>query len=299
VVERTFGVERLPRLARAARRLLAGLADVPAHAVAGVQHGDGLVTDPALAELLVRHWDDRMARWPTWATRLGDRRFDGSLGDASWEAAEAAEARDAATLAEARALDPASLSPEDARTLELFRASLETSVAEQPCRFHAWSISPRFNALVDLYDLPLGHAIRGPEDAATLLQRYESAPAWIEARRDRLVRGAREGLTAPVETLRRTLAQVDEALARPVDDSPLLGVLEADLGDWEGREAWEAGIRAAVAEGIHPALVAWRDALAAEVLPRARPEDEEGLRHLPVIGPGPHQIADVEHAAVV
>ncbi|MCB9779635.1 MAG: N-6 DNA methylase [Alphaproteobacteria bacterium] len=49
VRRRLFGVERLPRLARAARRVLAELAAVSEEEVVGVRAGDGLVTDPAVA----------------------------------------------------------------------------------------------------------------------------------------------------------------------------------------------------------------------------------------------------------
>ena len=43
-------------------------------ATAGVQ-------DPELASLLEEHWDATMRRWPTWATQLGDHRFDDQLPD--------------------------------------------------------------------------------------------------------------------------------------------------------------------------------------------------------------------------
>ena len=37
------------------------------------------VTDPQLAVLLEEHWESMMKRWPTWATKLGDHRYDLSL----------------------------------------------------------------------------------------------------------------------------------------------------------------------------------------------------------------------------
>ena len=46
--------------------------ELNAEAVAGV-------TDPRLQQILHDHWEDAMSRSPTWATQLGDRRFDGKL----------------------------------------------------------------------------------------------------------------------------------------------------------------------------------------------------------------------------
>ena len=256
-------------------------APAPAPDPAGAAAGVG---DPALADLLIRHWDHSMRQSPVWATRLGDRRFDAELGDASWAAAEADLAAQRAFLDEARALSRgASLSEGDARTLDILLLTLQQGVDEAPCRFHAWSLSPRFNALVEVYDLPEAHAVRSGEDARTLLARYRAAPERIAAEAARLARGASEGRAAPAETLRRTLAQADESLARPIEASPLLAPIERETPGLEGdeRAAWQADMRAAVVDGIRPALLAWRDQLRAEVLPMGRAPEAAGLRFLP------------------
>ena len=242
------------------------------------------VDDPALADLLIRHWDHRMERSPVWATRLGDRRFDASLSDATWAAAEAELAASEAFLVEAKALsDARTLAPRDALTLDIFTLQLQQEVDEGVCRFHAWSVSPRFNALVDTYDLPEAHSVRTAEDALTLLARYRAAPERIAAEAARLSRGAAEGRTAPAETIRRTLEQADEALARSVDTSPLLAPLGRATPGFspEERAAWQADMRAAVVDGIRPALLAWTDRVRTEVLPAGRPPDRAGLRFLP------------------
>src|SRR5690349_21706973 len=54
----------------------------------------GRTADPALRSLLEDHWEAAMRRSPTWATALGDHRYDDQLPDASpaaveaWQAAE-------------------------------------------------------------------------------------------------------------------------------------------------------------------------------------------------------------------
>jgi uncharacterized protein (DUF885 family) len=247
-----------------------------ADAVAGV-------SDPALALLLHDQWEATLERSPVWATRLGDHRFDDRLRDASWAASEADLARNRAFQMRIDGIDAAELTASDATTLMLFREMVATDIAEAPCRFHAWSLSPRFNALVDVYDLPEAHAVKTPADAANLLARYRAAPAVILAEAERLKRGATEGFTAPAETVRRTLAQATEALERPVDESPLLHVLDAEVPGWaeDERAAWQLSVRREVETQIRPALIAWRDAVQEGVLPVARPPERAGLRFLP------------------
>jgi uncharacterized protein (DUF885 family) len=60
-------------------------------------------------------------------------------------------------------------------------------------------------------------------------------------------------------------------------------VLDAEVEGWDAaaRAAWQADVRAAVADGIRPALVDWRDTLRAQLLPVARPPERAGLRFLP------------------
>lgn len=249
----------------------------PAGAAAGV-------ADAAFGALLVRHWDHSLRQAPVWATRLGDRRFNALLGDATWEAAEADLVATRGFLSEAQEIASyGDLTEADALTLDIFVLGLQQTLDEAPCQFHAWSLSPRFNALVDIYDLPEAHAVRDAEDARTLLARYRAAPARIAAEADRLARGAAEGRAAPAETLRRTLAQADEALARPVEESPLMAPIERETPglDGEARAAWQADMRAAVEQGIRPALIAWRDQIQADVLPVGRPPESAGLRFLP------------------
>jgi hypothetical protein len=47
------------------------------------------VTAPALRAVVADQWEATMARYPTWATSLGDHRYDAELTDASQEAHDA------------------------------------------------------------------------------------------------------------------------------------------------------------------------------------------------------------------
>jgi uncharacterized protein (DUF885 family) len=89
----------------------------------------------------------------------------------------------------------------------------------------------------------------------------------------------REGLSVgrvpPEFAVAATIGQLDDILALPAADDPLLhtGSLPADVdaGAWRGR------LVEAIEESIRPGMAAYRDVLRDEVLPRARPDDRAGL----------------------
>jgi uncharacterized protein (DUF885 family) len=247
----------------------------PDPATTGVENED-------LKNILADHWSESLAAGPLWATGVGDRRYDDRLGDPS----RAADARWEATLAglqaRAEALDPAALGPADQLTRELFLAQLDAELAAAPCRFGDWRVSPRHNALAFVYGLPVTHTVNKARDATTLLARYRAVPGYVEALGQRLRAGADEGWSAPAESVRRTLAQFDRALA-DTSESPLLEPLDAELPDMEpaARAAWEAELRAVVSDEILPALRAHQALLRDHILPRARPAEQAGVSHLP------------------
>jgi hypothetical protein len=69
-----------------------------ADAVAGV-------TDAALRAVLAEHWEFMMKWAPTWATTLGDHRYDDRLAPRDARSIAAMDAEHAAILAQLTALD--------------------------------------------------------------------------------------------------------------------------------------------------------------------------------------------------
>ena len=93
------------------------------------------VSSPALVALLDEHWDAMMKRFPSWASELGDRRFDTELFDPSPEARAEWEVRERGWLTRARGLD--GLAPADALTRDLLVAQIEGGLATNICESEA------------------------------------------------------------------------------------------------------------------------------------------------------------------
>ncbi|HEX4418286.1 MAG TPA: DUF885 domain-containing protein [Kofleriaceae bacterium] len=246
-----------------------------AEAVAGV-------TDPALRAVIADHWE-LMMRWaPTWATTLGDHRYDDQLRREDPATIAQQEAEHDAILARLVAIDPAPLGEVDRVTLALLRSKLEADRGMRACRFHEWSIDAADSSVVgELSNLVESHTVNQPHDAANLIARLRQAPRLIDDTIDNLRTGLAAGRVASAEKLRRAIEQLDTELARPAETWAMA------TPKWmtaPAPEIWPAGERArlaaaerdVVATKIRPELVKLRAFLDTSVRPRARGE-REGL----------------------
>jgi uncharacterized protein (DUF885 family) len=98
-----------------------------ADAVAGVD------SEP-LEALLAEHWDWRMRTQPTWATTLGDHRFDDRIAPRSAAFVEKTQAERRALLARGEAIDAAGLGERDQVTLARTRSPSTRTGSARPTR---------------------------------------------------------------------------------------------------------------------------------------------------------------------
>jgi uncharacterized protein (DUF885 family) len=223
------------------------------------------VTDPALRALLADHWEWTMQAAPTWATRLGDHRFDDQLPRRDPDTIAAMRARTRELLARARAIDPAGLGPADRVTRALFEEDLAASVATEVCAFERWSVSARDNPYAELSDVVTYHPTGGPDDEANLTARMRQGARLIDETIANLRAGLAEGRVAAAEAVRRTIAQLDTELAKPTTEWGMARPAHQAILDDE----------------IRPAIERFRDLLRDQLLPRARDGAAEGIGAMP------------------
>ena len=248
---------------------------INAEAVAGV-------TDPTLRTLLNDHWEDTLRRSPTWATALGDHRFDALLPSTGPEATRAAIAARNVLLERAHALPLDALSPSDHLTASLFTEKLMTDAATDVCHTEQWELSGRTNPLVDLNGLAEATPIATPEDGAHYIARLRQAGTYVDGVIDNLRAGIAAGRTPTRSSTELVLAQVNDQLAQPDAAWALTTPASVQHPDWSVADV------AAFADGVHSAVSEVRDAyqkfqkfLVAELIPAARPESRAGTLYLP------------------
>ena len=241
--------------------------------------------DPAarLATLAADMWDSQMAAHPVYATALGDRRFDDRLRDNGPDALATDARRLTGWQQQAAAIDPAELPPAERVThsalLDFLRFELDVTEAG----LDAWSVDPLDGPQVAYLNVPSFQPVRTVQEGDGLVARWREMGPWI----DRLIGTTREshrrGIAAPRALIRDVIGELDDLLARPVEDWPLVDPARTDHPEWAAvqRTAHAAAVQAAVADGIRPAFARYRAFLADELGPAARDDDRPGLSHLP------------------
>ncbi len=231
----------------------------------------------AMSELAERMLELELAADPLQATLIGFRQHDAHLADLSAAADSARAAERAALRRDIEALDPDTLSEQDAITraviLEQLRYSDDAmAVGAVEYTVAAFPVTPSSVLLSYLRMVVATDA----EQANAYRERLSEVPRYLGQAQERLREGRLAGLTPVAHLVEMAISQIDSYLeARP---SPL--VIAAPDG-WADADAWGVALQTTIDEDVNPAFVAYRDALRSEVLPTARSTDVPGLVHLP------------------
>lgn len=240
------------------------------------------VTDPALRDLLARHWSWSLAEEPVWATKYGDHRFDDRIADGSAEHHEVRVRQERALLAEAQALHPANEA--DRVTLALLTDQLDTDLAGEVCAFSTWSIGAYSDNPVTAWStLADSHKVETVKDGMNLVARYKQIPGAIDTTVNNLRRGAATGRIATAESIRRVVAMVDNLLATKTPEWDLASPIKEPHAGWSAADlaTFRREIEAAIEIAIRPAYTRYRALLTTELLPHARGEAQSGVSFLP------------------
>jgi uncharacterized protein (DUF885 family) len=240
-----------------------------ADAVAGI-------SDPGLRAVVAEHWE-YMMRWaPTWATTLGDHRFDAQLAPRDVAAVERAQKERDEILGHARAVHVGALNDTDRVTLELLVGRLEADRALDVCKFHEWLVDSSGGSLLgELSYMVESHTVRVEKDAENVIARVLQGEQLVAATIENLKLGLAHGRVSSQQKLARVLEQLDAELAKPTDSWTMANPPWA-----KAHPARVAELRAAVRDRVAPAMKRFRAFLHDEVLPHAR-KDNEGLSALP------------------
>lgn len=238
----------------------------------------------ALADLADRYWEARLEASPLSATFLGDHRYDDRVDDLSAEAEQALAERWQGFLDEADAIaadtdDGAALDETDRVTLGLLRDELREAIDTVGLRLAELASDQMQGIHADLLTMAGQLSAPAPQQASMAVTRVERMGGMLDQALDRFRAGLAAGRTPARTCIARSINQCDGYLASALDDDPFASMAGPD--DWDGEDAWRADLRAAVETHLRPAFRRYRDALEAELLPVARPDETPGLGHLP------------------
>jgi uncharacterized protein (DUF885 family) len=236
-----------------------------------------------LAELAAEAWEQVIAAQPVYATALGDRRFDDRLRANDPGALDREAARLATLGRRAEAIDQAGLSAADRVTRSALIDFVGYEADLVAAGMEAWAVDPLDGPQVGFLNIPSFQPVRSTDEATALLARWRAMGPSI----DNLVATTRgsldRGVVAPQALVRSVVAELDDLLARPDADWPLLDPARDERPDWAIGTAGRFGddLGAAISDVIRPAFERYRTFLVEEIGPRAGDDARPGLGSLP------------------
>jgi uncharacterized protein (DUF885 family) len=219
------------------------------------------------------YWEFQMERAPTWATYLGDRRFDDRLPDLSDATHERQLARLRELKAQVEATSSMGLTPQDAVTRDVLLWTLQDELDGEVCRTRLWDINQLdgYQALLPL--LPDYHSIETRKNADDLVVRYKKMLRLFGEHIANLQKGLTMGITAPDVVVKRVIEQLTETLKVPAEKSSFMRAADRLPPTWPqaDRDAVRTAMLQAVQGSAYPGLKAYLQFLKTTYLPAARP----------------------------
>jgi uncharacterized protein (DUF885 family) len=251
--------------------------------VTGVGHAATGAAGDQLRSLADRFWDDYLAAYPTWATVVGDRRFDDRLDDASAQAIEARISWLDGVASAARAIDAGQMDETQRITRQMLVDEADGQAAALRTGLHEWTVDPLSGPTVGLLDLVDYQVIATPEDGRALVARWRDVGRYLDELRAALLEAAADGRVAVAAPVQRQLQVLAGLEALPPEQWKLAAPADAAHDDWSEADlaAFRTAVHEAVREVAVPAFRRYRETLERHIAPVARPEDQPGLVHLP------------------
>jgi uncharacterized protein (DUF885 family) len=232
----------------------------------------------ALTALSEEFWTGHLAVEPTEAHLLGYYPTTGRFEDASRSAedAEIARLRDVASRADK--IDPEGLDEQERITRAVLVSQATSRADLLDARLAEVSADPIFGPQ-DALPLILGMLTLPDAAVADVMPDVlAGAGQWFVDIAERHRQGIARGWAPAQFAVDGTVAQIERALARPLDEDPFAAALRPPEGI--DVDAWRGRLREAVETHLRPGLATYRDVLRDEVRPRARPDERVGLTYL-------------------
>jgi uncharacterized protein (DUF885 family) len=224
-----------------------------------------VVLDPnaAVNDLADRFWDGVLEREPTWATLLGDERFNDRWPDVGPDGRAAEEAAYRSALAEAGEIPVDGLDPEQVITRDLLILVAENHLEALAQKQYQLAIDHMSGPQVWPSEIAQYQPADTSERIEKLLTRYGRYPELIEQYVGTLAEGVADQRTAAAVPVRRAIEQIERLLAMPAAESPATTMVPCGDDD-------RPRVAAAVEEHIYAGLRRLHDYLADEYQPHAR-----------------------------
>ena len=227
----------------------------------------------SLHALFESEWERAMRENPTWASTLGDLRYNDRWDDLSLDAIEASHAADREVLAKLDAIPVEELAPDDRIHYQLFRRKYELRVAGHRFQWYLVPLNQRggIQTAGDLADSLSYDRVRDYED---WLARMRSFPESMEQTISLMRKGAEQGIAHSRIVMQRVPAQIEKQITEDPQSHLFFKPFHSFPGTIAGedRERLAAEAERLVREVIVPEYRKFKTFFDEEYLPACHPE---------------------------
>lgn len=227
----------------------------------------------ALHALFDAEWEYTMEQNPTWASSLGDRRWNDKWTDLSLDAIRKREDRTRDALQRLSKIDRAKLSPADQLNYDLFKKDLDADVEGFKFRMYLLPIDQRGG--IQTED-ELGERLRftSVKDYEDWIARLRAFPTLMDQTIALMREGAKAKIMWPRIVNDRVPAQIDKQIVPDPEESPFFKPLtkfpnDISAGD---RDRLAKAAREAIDEAVIPSFQKLKEYYVADYLPTSFPE---------------------------
>jgi uncharacterized protein (DUF885 family) len=234
----------------------------------------------SLKALLDDEWEWRLREFPTYATYVGDRRYDDRLEVMSLDAISRRKAERRALLERAERIDREALSTDDRLDYDLILGELRLEIDGHRFPSELMPVNQMSGVHQELAELALFAPRSRREDFENFVGRIRDFPRLVGETIELLREGLARGIVQPKEPLREVPGVIAAQIADDPEQTPVWQAMFAEMPESLGaaREAIRADARKALAE-VAPALRRLLDYWNGEYHPRTR--DSIAIADLP------------------
>ncbi len=234
-----------------------------------------------LNDLFSDYWEFQMRQSPTWATNLGDHRYDSLLPDMSLEAVP----REAAALrsfqARLEVLSKQKGSARDTINAEFFGRELSDRLEDLDNHWYLMPVSQQGGPQIDIPELVNYHPLKTAGDCENFVTRLHAFPAYVDQLIARMRQGMKEHLVPAKITIEKALPQIEAHVVDDPQKSVLAGAIDkidSTIPENERKKLSES-IQAAIQKEVVPGYDRLARFVRTEYLPACR--DTVGILALP------------------
>jgi uncharacterized protein (DUF885 family) len=233
-----------------------------------------------LNDLYAAEWETTLREAPTFASHLGDLRYNDRWTDVSLEAIARRHGHQKDVLARLQAIDPGQLPAADRLNYLLYRHQLETDILEYP--FRGWLVPlTQREGIQDENSLADSLRFKTVKDYEDWIARLKAFPTYMDQTIGLMQRGIEERIVQPRIVMRR----IPDQIKRQIVDDPTESLYYKPLKQFPDeisaadRERLQFAAAQAISEGVVPAYRKFHKFFTEEYLPACF--DEVGAWQLP------------------